>query len=147
MKPIQPIARVLASSIVLAMTFAACAPSSSSSGPTPFQFQTSSQAPVLVRVRLDGTALPFCPIQIQPNAQGAMVYYGATNAAGVMQAELPVPIEADEVVLVVQYPGARGEHDDEAFALDSGPFAPSARKILAPEELSDLTIELTSEEN
>lgn len=124
---------------------AACAPSSSPPGPLPFQFKTAAIVPLDAWVSLDGAPLPFCHVQVQASA-GGTIYNGATNASGRVVADLNLPQSSSEVVLVLQYPGASGEHTDAVAQEAMGVFAPSARLVLPIEELTGLQLSLTSED-
>lgn len=111
--------------------------------PTPppgFDFANSESVTLGVSVTLDGVAEPGVTVQLRSPrviptgdtadeaALAAQVFYlGATDVNGAINVDVDIPVEYDELDLVVHRFDTSGPYSDENLRTFLGPVAPSAQ--------------------
>lgn len=134
-----------------------CSGGGTSRGPDPtpdpsFTMATSSLVPVAIEVLdRDGAPLRAVAVSIEDPAvaSGAETpgvhrthHRGLTRADGRLLTQIRLPLDREQVDVVVNVAGQRGPFSDTGLRAALGPTAPSARLTVAPEALAAVRIVL-----
>lgn len=118
----------------------------------PFQFKTSEDVSLGITVQKAGIGLAGVTITIAAPLTAAALdgdqpsteawFTGGTDDTGRCESAIALPAHVEQVDVVVQHDGSRGNYTDEALRTLWGPFAPAARVTVTVGSLTDLVIEL-----
>ena len=120
--------------------------------PATFQFRTSEDITLAIAVRKAGLPLAGATVTIAAPLTNAGAeagepstvswFTGGTDDDGRCSSTLALPAHVQQVDVIVQHAGSRGDYTDEALRTLWGPFAPSARVTVSVTALPTLVLDL-----